>query len=530
MEPLLRAINISKNFGSLSAVQGVSFDIRPGEVIGLAGRSGSGKSVLVMLLAGLYPPSSGDLYFDDRRLEWPFRARQLGIDVIHQRPELAEELDVTDNVFLGREIGWPKFGGWLRLPNQRLMDRQVREIFARLDVPLDSLKERVSNLSSEERQLIAIARTLVQPARLVIVDEPTLLLSYPYQQKILALIQEWQRQNVAVIFSSNNLDHIFAVTDRILTLREGHKVADLRTDETNQEEVLAALVGTPEYRSPPIWDFDSYDLAREQAEKLRYYQMLLEKDLAAQDTFDHHLMDQLAQQVKALDYANQALQEAHRRLMSEREEERKHLARELHDQVIQDLLSINYQLEEIETEQAKSKLLKQDLADIRRGMRNLVEDLRQICGNLRPPTIDSLGVGAALQSFAREWSERSGIAIHVELDDNLGRMPETIELSIFRILQESLTNVSKHTRATQVEVSLKHTSPRTLMISILDNGRGLPEDFDLSTLTAQGHYGLVGISERVALLGGRLRLQNHAKGGLLLQVEIPHPRTAVREI
>jgi signal transduction histidine kinase len=525
MEPLLRAINLSKNFGSLVAVQGVSFDVNPGEVVGLAGRSGSGKSVLVMLLAGLYPPSTGDLYFDNQRLEWPFRASQLGIHVIHQRPELAEDLDITGNVFLGREIGWPSFGGWLRIPNWRLMDRKVRQVFAYLDVPLASLNECVSNLSSEERQLIAIARTLVQPARLVIVDEPTLLLSYPYQQKILTLIQEWQSQNVAVIFSSNNLEHIFAVTDRILTLREGHKVADLRTDETNQEEVLSALVGTPEYRTPPIWDFDSYDMAREQAEKLRYYQMLLEKDLAAQDTFDHHLMDQLAQQVKALDHANQALQDAHRRLLSEREEERKHLARELHDQVIQDLLGINYQLEEIETEHDIREYLKHELADVRLGMRSLVEDLRQICGNLRPPTIDSLGVGAALKSFAREWSERSGIAIDLELDDNLGRMPEVIELSIFRILQESLNNVSKHTLASHVKVSLKHTSPRTLMISIYDNGRGLPEDFDLATLAARGHYGLVGISERVAMLGGRLRLQNQATGGLLLQVEIPHPRT-----
>jgi signal transduction histidine kinase len=290
------------------------------------------------------------------------------------------------------------------------------------------------------------------------------------------------------------------------------------------------LVGTPDYRLPPIWDLDSYGLAREQAEKLRHYQMLLEKDLAAQDTFDHHLINQMAEQVKALDYTNQALQEAQRRLLVEREEERKHLARELHDQVIQDLLSINYQLEELETEQAKSEFLKQELAGVRRGMRSLVEDLRQICGNLRPPTIDSLGVGAAIQSFAREWSERSGIAISVELDDNLGRMPEAIELSIFRILQESLTNVSKHTRASQVKVSLKHTSPRTLMISIHDNGRGLPEDFDLAALTARGHFGLIGISERVALLGGRLRLQNQIKGGLLLQVEIPHPRTSIDEI
>jgi signal transduction histidine kinase len=529
MEPLLRAINLSKNFGSLLAVRGVSFDLSPGEVIGLAGRSGSGKSVLVMLLSGLYMPSEGDLYLDNQRLEWPFRARQLGIEVIHQRPELADDLDITSNLFLGRELGWPALGAWLRIPNRRTMDRRAKEIFAHLDIHFASLHERATNLSGEERQLIAIARTLVQPAKLVIVDEPTLLLSYPYQQKMLGLIQEWQHKNVAVIISSNNLEHIFSVTDRIIILREGSKVADLRTDQTNREEVVSALVGVKEQRASTIWGFDSYELAREQAEKQRYYQMLLEKDLAAQDTFDQQILDQLAQQVQALDQANQSLQEAHRRLMSEREDERKHLARELHDQVIQDLLSLNYQLEEIETDQTGSTVLKNELTNVREGMRDLVEELRQICGNLRPPTIDSLGLDAALKSFGREWSQRTGIQTTLELDEYLGRLPEALELSIFRIIQESLNNVSKHTLATEVRVTLQHASPRRLMISICDNGMGLPDNLDLNSLSDQGHYGLVGISERVALLGGRLRLQNQADGGLLLQVEIPHPRTVVED-
>jgi signal transduction histidine kinase len=91
-------------------------------------------------------------------------------------------------------------------------------------------------------------------------------------------------------------------------------------------------------------------------------------------------------------------------------------------------------------------------------------------------------------------------------------------------VQESLSNVRKHTRASQVEISLKHTSPRLLMISIADNGQGVAGDFDLSTLSLGGHYGLLGISERVALLGGRLKLHNQPQGGLLLQVEIPHPK------
>jgi signal transduction histidine kinase len=303
-------------------------------------------------------------------------------------------------------------------------------------------------------------------------------------------------------------------------------VADQRTDETSREEVVATLVGKIEdgQIAPTIWAFDSYYRAREKAEKLRYHQTLLEKDIAAKDSVSQQLVNQLAEQVRAFDQANLALQEAHRQLLSEREQERKHLARELHDQIIQDLLSTNYQLEGVESGNSIPPALQAELAEVRDNIRVLVEDLRRICGNLRPPTIDSLGLGAALQSFTRDWSERTGVQMELDLDPHLGRLPEALELSIFRIVQEGLNNVRKHARASQVRISLRHTSPRMLMVSIGDDGLGFPEDFDLKAVSATGHYGLLGISERVALLGGRLRLQRQPDGGSLLQVEIPHPR------
>jgi signal transduction histidine kinase len=406
------------------------------------------------------------------------------------------------------------------------MDKEAADILTQLDVHFGSLREKVTNLSGEQRQMIAIARAMTHPTKLIVVDEPTGLLSYSYQQRLLSLIQTWQQQGTAILFSSNNLDHLFAVTDRIIVLRQGQRVADRRTDETTREEIVAAMVGTADRRqlSPAIWALDSYYRAREQTEKLRHHQALLVRDLAEQDTLNQQLVEQLAEQVNALDRANQALQDAHRRLLTQREQERKHLARELHDQMIQDLLSINYELEEVEAGNGVTPASNSELTDIREGIRVVVDDLRRICGDLRPPTIDSLGLGAALQSYSRDWSERTDIPVTLDLDNNLGRMPETIELSIFRIIQEGLSNIRKHARASAVQVCLKHTSPRMLSISISDNGRGLAEGFDLSTFSAKGHYGLLGISERVALLGGRLKLQNKTSGGLLLQVEIPHPR------
>lgn len=529
MEPLLRCINLSKRFGALPVLRNVSFDVAPGEVLGLAGRSGSGKSALAALLAGIELPSEGDLYLDGQRQRWPLNARAAGISVIHQQPELADRLDITANIFLGDELGWPAGWRWLKIPNWRRMDQRAAELLDQLDMHVPSLREQAGNLSSEQRQIIAISRALVRPARLVVVDEPTMPLSYGYQQKLLERIQRWRQQGVAVIFASNNLDHLFAVADRIIVLRQGRCVADFRTDTTGREEVVSALVGTADRQqlTPIIWALDSYYRAREQADKLGHQQTLLEQNLAMQDSLNRQLIDKLAEQVSALDRANLALQDAQRRLLTEREQERKSLARELHDQVIQDLLSVNYQLEELEAE-AELPERADELAEARSSIRALVDDVRRICGNLRPPTIDSLGLGAALQSYTRDWSTRTNVAVALDLDTQLGRLPEAIELSVFRIVQEGLSNVRKHARASAVQISLKHTSPRALMISIADNGRGLPADFDLATLGANGHYGMLGIGERVALLEGRLHVQNQPGGGVLLQVEIPHPRVDVQ--
>lgn len=526
MQPLLQIKNLSKSFGTLPVIKKVSFDIPAGEVLGLTGSTGSGKSVLIMLLAGLYAPDEGELYFEGNKLDYPFVAQNLGIGVIHQRPPLADNFDIVSNIFLGNEIGEQSWLGWFRKLSKDSMHEKASQLLTKLGVEVNSLNESVYNLSGEQRQMIAIARVLTQPVRLVIIDEPTVSLSYHYQQRLLTLIQEWRQQGVSVLFSSNNLDHLFAVTDRILILNQGRKVANLVTDKTSREEVVSTLLGMSNAHKPSttFWDYDSYDHLRENAERLRYHQMLLEKDLAAEGTLNRQLAEQLAEQLQALDQANLSLRDAQRRLLSEREEERKHLARELHDQVIQDLLSVNYELEGLETDKKLTATLETDLFDIRQGIRDMVDDLRNICRDLRPPTIDNLGLGAALQSYVADWSARSNIKVDLKLDKKLGRLPEGIELSIFRIIQEGLNNVWKHAQAENVHIKLKHTSPRSIMVTLSDDGKGLEQDFDLITLSKNGHYGLLGISERVALLGGRFHLQRSPKGGSLLLVEIPHPR------
>lgn len=525
-KPLLKIVNVSKSFGTLMAVSNISFEICPGEVVGLAGRSGSGKSVLVKLLAGCEVPNKGEIYFAGRRQKWPINTYALNMGVVFQKPELIDDMDISQNIFLGNEILWPKIDRWAIISPQMQMDEQATNFLSKLGAHFPSLREKAGNLPNEQRQIVAIARAMARPTKLIIIDDPTPSLSYHFRKNFLSLIQSWQQQGMAVIFCSNNLDHLFAVTDRMIVLHQGRQVAHHCTDQTSREEIVGEMVGTYDRQAltPIIWALDSYYLARQRAEKLRTIQTSLEKDIATRNVQNVQLIQQLEEQVHALDQANRALQNAQRRLITEREEERKRLAREIHDEQIQNLLSVCFWLEKIETNEAINPEIKEELVDIRTSILELVHSLRHICQTLRPPTIDRLGLGAAIKSYIYEWSKRTEIEVILNIDTNLGRLPEAIELSVFRIVQEALSNVRRHANASRVEVEVKHTSPRKLALSIFDNGIGLTEDFDLSRLPTNGHYGLLGISERVALLGGRLSLQNQVSGGLQIKIEIPHPR------
>ncbi len=218
--------------------------------------------------------------------------------------------------------------------------------------------------------------------------------------------------------------------------------------------------------TPVIWAFENYYAAQQQAEELQRAQQVLQQSLKEQDPLNRQLIERLRKQLQSLDRLNLALQEANRRLMTEREAERKALARELHDQVIQDLLSYTYQLEDLENE-AGETAQQEELAEIRNGIRQVVSGLRQICSDLRPPAIDSHGLSAAIRSLTHQWSKQTGIKVNLEIDPELGRLPETIELSVFRIVQEGLSNVRKHAAgATRVELSLRRSPTASLVVQM----------------------------------------------------------------
>ncbi|MEJ2570749.1 MAG: ATP-binding cassette domain-containing protein [Anaerolineales bacterium] len=173
MQPRLKVYNISKYIGSLPVLEHVSFEVFPGEVVGLVGRSGAGKSLLASIITGLSMPDTGTMIFEGRKVQWPFHAQKLGVEAIHQRPRLAEHLDITANIFLGRELRIPILGRRLNILDRRRMNNEAARILEQLNFRFPSLREKVANLSSEQRQMLTIAQVMTHTAKLIVVDEPT---------------------------------------------------------------------------------------------------------------------------------------------------------------------------------------------------------------------------------------------------------------------------------------------------------------------------------------------------------------------
>lgn len=553
-EKLLQVKNLSKNFDRLPVLKDVTFSLKRGEVLGLVGRQGAGKSTVLHLISGTMAPSAGTIDFDGalRRFSNRIQAQKLGIETVYQTSGpihrfdinnnlnwdrelgaqtarqtsgLVEREDATYNILLGREITKrSRFG----IIDWGKMIEIARGLLEEFDLPSELAQEQVRNLSDEQRQVLMLARALYQPCRLLLLDDIIPALSFQRQIILLDKIKKLAAQGTSIIIISDDLKHLFTVTDRILVLYEGRLVADRRTSESVPREIVELIVGSSrrEHVSPLIWALESYHTAQQQTEELRRTQVSLQESLEARNSLNRQLVERLRNQLGALDQLNAALQATQRRLITEREDERKALARELHDQVIQDLLGLNYRLEEVEDDE-KSSLLQKEVSSIRQGIRDVVNELRLVCSDLRPPTIDHHGLSGAIDSLAHEWAERNDIQLQLEIDPALGRLPETIELSVFRIVQEGLSNVRKHAAAQHVRISLQRTPSASLLVRLEDDGRGLAAPADLASFSVSKHFGLVGISERVALLGGLMNIESSKGGGTILQVEIPSPYPTV---
>ena len=239
---LLDVRNVSKSFGAIRAVNDISFSVEPGEVVGLMGDNGAGKSTMVKLIAGNFPPSEGEIAVDGQVCHFhkPIEARAKGIEVVYQDLALADNLTAAQNVFLGRET---KKGYWpfKVLDKQKMIDRS-EELFGELKSETRP-RDLVKKMSGGQRQAVAIARTRLSNAKLVLMDEPTAAISVRQVAEVLELIRRLKSQGVAVMLISHRMPDVFAVSDRIIVMRRGAKVADKLTSTTSPEEITGLITG-----------------------------------------------------------------------------------------------------------------------------------------------------------------------------------------------------------------------------------------------------------------------------------------------
>ena len=242
---VLELKGISKHFGAIQAVNDVSFSLERGEVVGLMGDNGAGKSTLVKMIAGNFPPSAGTMYMDGAELvlHRPIEARKHGIEIVHQDLALCNNLTAAANVYLGRELrrGFRP----VRILDYRRMYKRAGQIFAELKSETRP-RDLVRQMSGGQRQAVAIARTMLSEAKIVLMDEPTAAISVRQVAEVLNHIRHLRDSGIAVVLISHRMPDVFEVADRVIVMRRGRKVADKTIAGSSPEEVTGLITGAIE--------------------------------------------------------------------------------------------------------------------------------------------------------------------------------------------------------------------------------------------------------------------------------------------
>ncbi|OLC31508.1 MAG: ABC transporter ATP-binding protein [Armatimonadetes bacterium 13_1_40CM_64_14] len=230
--------NIYKAFGGVHAVEDVSIDLYPGEVVGLVGHNGAGKTTLIKILSGVFQADSGRIYIDGREvmIRNPGDARGYGIETIYQNLALADNLDAPANIFLGREL----MRGFAL--NEDAMEAESRKVLDRLRITLTSLRDSVLTLSGGQRQAVAIGRALYFNARILIMDEPTAALGPAEARQVGQLIKQLKGERVGIFLISHDIHDVFEYADRISVLKTGRLVGTVRKTEVTQDDVLTMII------------------------------------------------------------------------------------------------------------------------------------------------------------------------------------------------------------------------------------------------------------------------------------------------
>jgi len=237
--PILQLRGISKSFGSVQALTDVDFEVRRGEVMALVGDNGAGKSTLIKCVAGIHGADSGEILFDGKpvHISSPKDAGRLGIEIVYQDLALCDNLDVVQNMYLGREER-----DWLWRLKEPLMEQRTAETLRSLSVTtIRSIRQPVASLSGGQRQSVAVAKAVQWNSKVVILDEPTAALGVAQTRQVLDLVKRLADQGLGVVLISHNLQDVFEVATRITVLRLGRDVGVYEREQTTQQEVVQAI-------------------------------------------------------------------------------------------------------------------------------------------------------------------------------------------------------------------------------------------------------------------------------------------------
>ena len=246
--PLLRLRGVSKHFGPVQALTEVDLDIPAGQVTALAGDNGAGKSVMIKTISGIHPPDGGQMWWVGKTMQvhTPGEAAALGIETVYQDLALCDNLDIVQNMFLGREE--TELGTF----DEGKMEREASETLRSLSVrTVKSVRQKVSSLSGGQRQTVAIARSVLKSAKVVILDEPTAALGVAQTEQVLALVTRLAERGVGVLMISHNLVDVFQVADYINVLYLGQMVASVETSRTTSDDVVGYITGSKTYTGVP---------------------------------------------------------------------------------------------------------------------------------------------------------------------------------------------------------------------------------------------------------------------------------------
>jgi len=242
LKPQLRAVDIHKWYGSVHALSGAYLEVYPGEIIGLLGDNGAGKSTLVKILAGAIPKNRGKIYWEEKETEISsvHEARKLGIETVYQDQAVINDMTVSQNIFLGREM--QKRFGPIKILDKKRMEEEARKITEYLGLKIATPKQEVRFCSGGERQGVAIARAICFKAKLVILDEPTTALSVRGAERVLNFVKQLKMEGISVLIVTHNVRHVYSVADRFVIMSRGEVVERVEKSHVTENQLISKLL------------------------------------------------------------------------------------------------------------------------------------------------------------------------------------------------------------------------------------------------------------------------------------------------